>query len=237
MADLARRATRWVGTFPYILTPIPNLYDHSFPRYGQITFLTFRRPMTLTFDLKFWKYLSVTVYPYVICMPSFIMIGWEMAEILHFEILRKHGQTNTQTHKHTNKQTPNRHGHYNTSPSPYGGRGNNFTKWAHCKCKWHQTGFVGQQLSPLSQQNNLSPHLSTGYTLLICSIPLCTSLSGLYLIVLSSVRHIISNQTYNIVHLTDLAMKMDREFMGLSATKFGMTVNGVGQGIWKQWRE
>ena len=103
----------------YILTPIPNLYDHSFPRYGQITFLTFRRPTTLTFDLKFWKYLSVTVYPYVICMPSFIMIGWEMAEILHFEILRKHGQT----HKHTN-----RHGHYNTSPSPYGGRGNYIRK-------------------------------------------------------------------------------------------------------------
>ena len=101
MADLARRATRWVGTFPYILTPIPNLYDHSFPRYGQITFLTFRRPTTLTFDLKFWKYLSVTVYPYVICMPSFIMIGWEMAEILHFEILRKHGQTHKQTHKQT----------------------------------------------------------------------------------------------------------------------------------------
>ena len=50
-----------------------------------------------------------------------------MAEILHFEILRKHGQTNTQTNKHTNKQThkqTNRHGHYNTSPSPYGGRGN-----------------------------------------------------------------------------------------------------------------
>ena len=39
-----------------------------------------------------------------------------MAEILHFEILRKHGQTN----KHTD-----RHGHYNTSPSPYGGRGKN----------------------------------------------------------------------------------------------------------------
>ena len=136
MADLARRATRWVGTFPYILTPIPNLYDHSLPRYGQITFLTFRRPTTLTFDLKFWKYLSVTVYPYVICMPSFIMIGWEMAEILHIEILRKHGQT----HRHTDRQTwalqylalplwgamegevTNRHGHYNTSPSPYGAR-------------------------------------------------------------------------------------------------------------------
>ena len=117
MADLARRATRWVGTFPYILTPIPNLYDHSFPIYGQITFLTFRRPTTLTFDLKFWKYLSVTVYPYVICMPSFIMIGWEMAEILHFEILRKHGQTNKHTnkhtHTHTNKQT-HKHTHKQT---------------------------------------------------------------------------------------------------------------------------
>ena len=33
------------------------------------------------------------------------MIGWEMAEILHFEILRKHGQTNKQTNTHTNKQT------------------------------------------------------------------------------------------------------------------------------------
>ena len=106
--------TKVVGIiFPYILTPIPNLYDHSFPRYGQITL--------------FVKYLSVTVYPYVICMPSFIMIGWEMAEILHFEILRKHGQThkqtNKQTHTQTHKQT-DRHGHYNTSPSPYGGRGN-----------------------------------------------------------------------------------------------------------------
>ena len=127
MADLARRATRWVGTFPYILTPIPNLYDHSFPRYGQITFLTFRRPTTLTFDLKFWKYLSVTVYPYVICMPSFIMIGWEMAEILHFEILRKHGKTNTQTHKQTNKHT-NKQTHKQTDmgitiprPPPMGG--------------------------------------------------------------------------------------------------------------------
>ena len=121
--------TKVVGIiFPYILTPIPNLYDHSFPRYGQITF---RRPTTLTFDLK---YLSVTVYPSVICMPSFIMIGWEMAEILHFEILRKHGQTNTQTNTQTN-----RHGHYNTSPSPYGGRGNQpvIYEWeASCSSPW-----------------------------------------------------------------------------------------------------
>ena len=62
---------------------------------------TFRWPTTLTFDLKFWKYLSVTEYPYSMCMLSFMMISWEMTEILHFEILRKHGQT----HKHTNKQT------------------------------------------------------------------------------------------------------------------------------------
>ena len=44
-----------------------------------------------------------------------------MAEILHFEILRKHGQTHTHTHTQTD-----RHGHYNTSPSPYGGRGNQY---------------------------------------------------------------------------------------------------------------
>ena len=95
MADLARRATRWVGTL--------KLKFHG---------NTFRWPTTLTFDLKFWKYLSVREYPYSMCMLSFMMIGWEMTEILHFEILRKHGQT----HKHTN-----RHGHYNTSPSPMGG--------------------------------------------------------------------------------------------------------------------
>ena len=52
-----------------------------------------------------------------------------MAEILHFEILRKHGQTNT--HTHTNKQT-HRHGHYNTSPSPYGGRGNKMSLYSFC---------------------------------------------------------------------------------------------------------
>ena len=58
---------------------------------------TFRWPTTLTFDLKFWKYLSVTEYPYSMCMLSFMMIGWEMTDILHFEILRKHGQTHKQT--------------------------------------------------------------------------------------------------------------------------------------------
>ena len=41
-----------------------------------------------------------------------------MAEILHFEILRKHGQTNT----HTNKQTDM--GITIPRPPPMGGRGN-----------------------------------------------------------------------------------------------------------------
>ena len=41
-----------------------------------------------------------------------------MAEILHFEILRKHGQTNTQTHKQTDM------GITIPRPPPMGGRGN-----------------------------------------------------------------------------------------------------------------
>ena len=41
-----------------------------------------------------------------------------MAEILHFEILRKHGQTHTQTNKQTDM------GITITRPPPYGGRDN-----------------------------------------------------------------------------------------------------------------
>ena len=76
---------------------------------------TFRWPTTLTFDLKFCQ------YPYSMCMLSFMMIGWEMTEILHFEILRKHGQTrtHTQTHKQTDMGI--------TIPRPLWGRGNNIT--------------------------------------------------------------------------------------------------------------
>ena len=36
--------------------------------------------------------------------------------------------TDKQTHTQTNRQT-DRHGHYNTSPSPYGGRGNNILEY------------------------------------------------------------------------------------------------------------
>ena len=132
------------------LTNVPIYPSRKWRRYYILKFRgnTFRWPMTLTFDLKFRKYLSVTVYPYVICMPSFIMIGWEMAEILHFEILRKHGQTHT--HTHTHKQT-NRHGHYNTSPSPYGGRGNKQTI-----SSTNVTIFIHTSLSWMFVWNNLS---------------------------------------------------------------------------------
>ena len=60
-----------------------------------------------------------------------------MAEILHFEILRKHGQThkhtNTQTHKHTNTQTNRQTWALQYLALPLwggygGGRGNN-TVW------------------------------------------------------------------------------------------------------------
>ena len=104
MADLARRATRWVGTFPYILTPIPNLYDHSFPRYGQITFLTFRRPTTLTFDLKFMKIFVSHGLPIRNMYAKFhndrLRNGWD---ITHWNFAKT--RTNKHTHKHTNKQT------------------------------------------------------------------------------------------------------------------------------------
>ena len=61
------------------------------------------------------------MYPYVICMPSFIMIGWEMAEILHFEILRKHGQTHTHTHTHTQTDRQTDRGITIPRPPPMGG--------------------------------------------------------------------------------------------------------------------
>ena len=49
-----------------------------------------------------------------------------MAEILHFEILRTHGQTNTHTHTQTNKQT-NKHTDMGITiprPPPMGGEVN-----------------------------------------------------------------------------------------------------------------
>ena len=94
------------------------------------------------------------------CMSNFMMIGWEMAEILHIGISRKHVSVTYDldlwpkilkifvshrvpilnvyvkfhddrlrndwdiTHWNFAETQTHRHGHYNTSPSPYGGRGN-----------------------------------------------------------------------------------------------------------------
>ena len=99
--------TKVVGIiFPYILTPIPNLYDHSFPRYGQITFLTFRRPTTLTFDL--WpKILKIFVSHGVPIRNMYAKFhndrlrnGWDMKFCENTD-----KQTNKHTHKQTNTQT------------------------------------------------------------------------------------------------------------------------------------
>ena len=100
MADLARRATRWVGTLSDGNVHV-KFHDDRLRNILKFHGNTFRWPTTLTFDLKFWKYLSVTKYPYSMCMLSFMMIGWEMTEnyyTLKFcENTDKH--TNTQTHK------------------------------------------------------------------------------------------------------------------------------------------
>ena len=93
--------TKVVGIiFPYILTPIPNLYDHSFPRYGQITFLTFRRPTTLTFDLKFWKIFVSHGVPIRNMYAKFhndrLRNGWDIT-LWNFAKTRTNKQTDRQT--------------------------------------------------------------------------------------------------------------------------------------------
>ena len=56
-----------------------------------------------------------------------------MAEILHFEILRKHGQTNTHTHKHTDMGiTIPRPPPMGGEVTPYGGRGNKMSLYSFC---------------------------------------------------------------------------------------------------------
>ena len=191
MADLARRATRWVGTLSdgegldhgenvFIFTTHEQCIFSIFVSHREVTQCacqiswwsvekwrryyilefrgnTFRWLMTLTFDLKFWKYLSVTEKSYSMCMSSFMMIGWEMADILHIEISWKHVSVTYDldlwpkilkifvshrevilnvhvkfhddrlrndwdiTHWNFAETRTHRHGHYNTSPSPYGG--------------------------------------------------------------------------------------------------------------------
>ena len=92
MADLARRATRWVGTFPYILTPIPNNVFN----------------LSATYDLDLWpKILKIFVSHGVPIRNMYAKFhndrlrnGWDIT-LWNFAKTR----TNTQTHKHTHKQT------------------------------------------------------------------------------------------------------------------------------------
>ena len=55
--------------------------------------------LSATYDLDLWpKILKIFVSHGVPIRNMYAkLIGWEMAEILHFEILRKHGQTHKQT--------------------------------------------------------------------------------------------------------------------------------------------
>ena len=101
--------TKVVGIiFPYILTPIPNLYDHSFPRYGQITFLTFRR----TYDLDLWpKILKIFVSHGVPIRNIYAKFhndrlrnGWDIT-LWNFAKTRTNKHTNTHTNKQTHTQT------------------------------------------------------------------------------------------------------------------------------------
>ena len=67
--------------------------------------------------------------------------SWSVEKWLRYytEILRKHGQTHRQTDRHGHYNTSpspygGRHGHYNTSPSPYGGRGKYPKKYCPAGC-------------------------------------------------------------------------------------------------------
>ena len=105
MADLARRATRWVGTFPYILTPIPNLYDHSFvPEIWPNNVFN----LSATYDLDLWpKILKIFVSHGVPIRNMYAKFhndrlrnGWDIT-LWNFAKTR----TNKHTHKQTHKQT------------------------------------------------------------------------------------------------------------------------------------
>ena len=104
MADLARRATRWVGTFPHILTPIPNLFPEIWPNN------VFN--LSATYDLDLWpKILKIFVSHGVPIRNMYAKFhndrlrnGWDIT-LWNFAKTRTNKHTNTQTHKQTNTQT------------------------------------------------------------------------------------------------------------------------------------
>ena len=80
--------------------------------------------LSATYDLDLWpKILKIFVSHGVPIRNMYAKFhndrlrnGWDIT-LWNFAKTRTNTQTNTQTHT----QTTNRHGHYNTSPSPYGG--------------------------------------------------------------------------------------------------------------------
>ena len=141
MADLARRATRWVGTLSDGNVHV-KFHDDRLRNGGDITYWNFME--TRFGDLRPWPLiLKIFVSHRVPILNVYVKFhddrlrnDWDIT-LWNFAKTRTNTHTNKQTDmgitiprpprentdKHTHKQT-NGHGHYNTSPSPYGGRGN-----------------------------------------------------------------------------------------------------------------
>ena len=79
--------------------------------------------LSATYDLDLW--------PKILFHNDRLRNGWDIT-LWNFAKTR----TNKHTHKQTHTQT-NRHGHYNTSPSPYGGRGN-YKMCPHKSVPWRE---------------------------------------------------------------------------------------------------
>ena len=127
MADLAppRHQVGWdiplhFDTNPESLRPfVPEIWPNN-------VFLTFRRPTTLTFDLKFWKYLSVTVYPIRTMYAKFH--NDRLRNGLRYYTLKFCENTDKQTHTQTHKQTDRQTWALQYLALPLWGRGNNSLK-------------------------------------------------------------------------------------------------------------
>ena len=122
MADLTRRATRWVGTLSDGNVHV-KFHDDRLRNGGDNTYWNFME--TRFGDLRPWPLiLKIFVSHRVPILNVYVKFhddrlrnDWDYYTLKFCENTDK-----TRTNTHTNTQT-NRHGHYNTSPSPYGGRG------------------------------------------------------------------------------------------------------------------
>ena len=103
--------------------------------------------LSATYDLDLWpKILKIFVSHgvpirnmYAKCHNDRLRNGWD---ITHWNFAK------TRTNTHTNRQT-DRHGHYNTSPSPYGGRGKNWN-FSMAQFLWYDCTFKKQDTVPVT---------------------------------------------------------------------------------------